>query len=87
MSAQDKLPQSPHPHEANTDRVKKVVRFSSPDLWETYFEDPNLSKELQESRISDFSRQKADKMRMERIISPVLTAEHRRRVFERLCYE
>ena len=40
-------------------------------------EDPTLTEELRASRKSDFAQRQADKARMEKMLSPILTESHR----------
>ena len=77
--------QSSHEHES--DSAKKSVHFSDPNSWLEIQEDAELAEELRNSRISDFARKKADKERMERLLGPVLTDNHRQKVFQRLYGE
>ena len=64
--------------------IKSKVRFSAPETWAVHLEDPALSAELKEARVSDFIRRQSDRERLARIISPVLESKHRKAVFERL---
>ena len=64
--------------------IKSKVRFSAPETWAVHLEDPALSAELKEARVSDFIRRQSDRERLSRIISPVLESKHRKDVFERL---
>lgn len=58
------------------------VRFSDdPDL--VVYEPANLVKSLKQARISDFKRRQADLERLERVLSPVLTQEHRAKIYKR----
>jgi hypothetical protein len=66
------------------DGGRKLVQFSSPDLWKSYFEAPELADELRAARSSDLPRRKADQERLARIIAPVLAQKHRDKVFQRL---
>ena len=61
-----------------------TVSFSCPSLWRMISEDPGMSEALQEARTSDLARRRADKARMEMLLSPILKPEHRDRVFKRL---
>ena len=60
------------------------VKFSEPETWAVHVEDPALAAELKEARVSDFIRRQSDRERLSRIISPVLTAKHRKEVYERI---
>ena len=64
--------------------IKSKVRFSAPETWAVHLEDPALSAELKEARVSDFIRRQSDRERLARVISPVLESKHRKAVFERL---
>jgi hypothetical protein len=54
---------------------KKKIHFKLID--EIFYESDYLSKFLHEARINNFLQHKADKMRMEKLLSPILTKEHR----------
>ena len=60
----------------------KQVRFSDNII--IILEPDHISDHLKQSRISDFSRRQADMNRMERMLSPILSSEHRKKIFERL---
>jgi len=60
----------------------KCVRFC--DDIKIIEEPEEIAEELQNARISDFSKRQADKERMERLIAPILTEVHRAKVFEKL---
>ena len=63
------------------------VRFSDPTEWTVIEEDPEEADDLREARKNGILRWKADKERVMRAISPVLTPEHRSKVFERIYGE
>ena len=57
----------------------KQVRFNSCD---TIIHEPlHIADALYESRKSDQFQQKADKMRMERLLSPILSSQHREYIY------
>jgi len=60
----------------------KCVRFC--DDIKIIEEPEEIAEELQNARISDFSKRQADKERMERLIAPILMEVHRAKVFEKL---
>ena len=60
------------------------MKFSEPETWAVHVEDPARAAELKEARVSDFTRRQADRERLSRIISLVLTAKHRKEVYERI---
>uniref|UniRef100_A0A0K2THP3 Uncharacterized protein n=1 Tax=Lepeophtheirus salmonis TaxID=72036 RepID=A0A0K2THP3_LEPSM len=72
---------------SNDDCIKKNVSFSQEDCWSVIEEDPKLAKELRESRISDHLSRKADRERLEKIISPILDEDHRKKVYLRVYSE
>ena len=47
---------------------------------EIVYEDPTLFEALRESRTSDYAQRQADKARMEKLISPILSEHHRNRI-------
>ena len=53
------------------------------------YEDPTQTEELKESRKSDFAQREADKARMEKMISSILTQSHRNsiRLLQKKYYE
>ena len=57
----------------------KQVRFSDSNI--IIYESLDIAKDLQESRKSDFSQQMADKLRMEKILTPILCKHHRYRIY------
>ena len=62
---------------------KKVVRFN--DKIEIIFEPPGLSLSLKEARIpsDDYISRQLDKIRMENLLNPILTLEHRKKIQNR----
>ena len=60
----------------------KQVRFSDNII--IILEPDHISEHLKQSRISDFSRRQADMNRMERMLSPILSIEHRKKIFDKL---
>ena len=63
------------------------VTIAPTDTYITIFEDPEESAALRESRNGDYScdnwaRRKADKDRMEKLLSPVFRTEHRNKMWE-----
>jgi hypothetical protein len=58
-----------------TDDKKKKVQFKL--INEIFNESDSLSEFLHEARINNFLQHKADKMRIERLLSPILTKEYR----------
>jgi len=55
----------------------RTVAFADPIVSPVIVEDPFLCEDLKESRISDWARHLADTQRMEKLLSPTLTVEHR----------
>jgi len=45
-------------------------------------EDPDLADELRLARISDYLTRQADKMRQQRLLSPILCLLHRQKIYE-----
>lgn len=63
------------------------VHFSPADSWTVVDEDPQDSADLREARMNDtldLLRWKLDKERINRVLSPVLTPQHRTEVFQRI---
>lgn len=60
---------------ANT---KKVHFNNTPSI---IFEPLDISYYLQLSRISNFNQKRADKDRMEKLLTPILTTEHRCKMY------
>jgi len=63
----------------------RTVAFADPIVSAVIEEDPFLSEDLKESRCSDWARRLADRQRMERLLSPILSAEHRAKIYIRNC--
>ena len=62
--------------------IEKSVCFN---LTPTVIYDPlDLTDELQQYRRNDDLQRKADKARIERILSPILTLEHRDKISKRM---
>lgn len=57
----------------------KQVRFTDDNI--IIYEPLDIAADLQESRKSDFSRRMVDKLRMEKILSPILCKDHRNRIY------
>lgn len=68
----------------NTNNIKKWVQFSSPEHWDSWYEHPDEVAVLRESRKNDMLQRRADKERMERLIRPIMTKEHREKIFQKL---
>jgi len=63
--------------------IKKKVHFD-PIL--NIVEEPSeLAEFLRQSRISDWVQRQADKMRMERLLNPILLPSHRLKKYNELC--
>ena len=65
------------------DEKMKKVKFSSTIT--IYPEPQNLSDDLQKSRINDYVQRKADYDRIERLLKPIFSVEHRKKVFDKIC--
>ena len=65
-----------------TQKMKKV-KFS--DKIVIYPEPQNLSDDLQNSRMNNCLQRKADHDRMERLLKPIFSVEHRKKVFDVIC--
>jgi len=63
----------------------RTVAFADPIVSAVIEEDPFLSEDLKESRCSDWARRLADRQRMEILLSPILSAEHRAKIYIRNC--
>lgn len=63
---------------------KTSVSIAPSESFIFIYEDPELSEALVEARKSDFPRRQADKQRMEMLMAPIFTKEHRQRVWERI---
>ena len=50
-------------------------------------EPESLAEELQEARKSDFKQRQADKERMERLLAPILTTQHRNNIYRKIYGE
>ena len=61
----------------------KKVKFSSTIT--IYPEPQNLSDDLQKSRINDYVQRKADYDRIKRLLKPIFSVEHRKKVFDKIC--
>ena len=61
-----------------TMKPKKYITFS--DTVKYYFEPDHLIYDLRQSRISLYLQHQTDKMRYERLLSPILTQEHRNKI-------
>jgi len=48
------------------------------------YEPEELSNDLREYRKDTFQRRQADKCRLERMLSPILTIEHRCKIYDRM---
>jgi len=57
------------------------VHFSEEATWQVIEEPEELAEDLCEARCSDLEQRRADRERMERLLGPVLTAVHRRRMY------
>jgi hypothetical protein len=67
--------------ERRSDPSTKHTTFSPKEDWEEIDEDPMLSDELRLSRTSDVERRRADHSRMERLIGPILSQDHRQKMW------
>ena len=61
------------------------VKFSEDP--EIILEPENLAEDLQLARQSDYKQRQADRERMERLISPILTPTHRRNIYQKIYGE
>jgi len=66
---------------SDTKSKPSKVRFSEEATWEVIEEPEELADDLCEARCSDLEQRRADRERMERLLGPVLTAVHRRRMY------
>merc|ERR1712130_690031 len=57
------------------------VHFSEEATWQVIEEPEELAEDLCEARCSDLEQRRADRERMERLLGPVLTPVHRRRMY------
>jgi len=48
------------------------------------YENEDIAEDLRKSRQSDFMQRKADAIRFERLLSPILSLQHRTKVWNRL---
>jgi len=61
---------------------KKHVNFNFvPDV---IYDSDNLAKELNEYRKSNIFQKKADALRMEKMLSPILSVEHRLKIWNKI---
>ena len=61
----------------------KKVKFS--DKITIHPEPQNLSDDLKKSRINNYVQRKADYDRMEQLLKPIFSNEHRKKVFDKIC--
>lgn len=54
---------------------KRKVTFTT--TLDVIYEDPALSEDLKQSRIGDYLKRQADRLRMERLLNPILEPAHR----------
>ena len=60
-------------------KKKKTVQFNN---CITIIEEPiNLAEDLFKARLSDWSQRRLDKVRMDRLLSPILNSDHRKKMF------
>ena len=62
--------------------MKRIVRFSVNVV--VINEPENLAKDLQNARKSDYIPHKADMLRMERMLTPILEEGHRKQICNKL---
>jgi hypothetical protein len=48
------------------------------------YENEDIAEDLRKSRQSDFMQRKADAIRFERLLSPILSLQHRTKIWNRL---
>lgn len=58
------------------------VKFS--DEIDYFYEPEELAQELAEARVSDFKQRQVDRERMERLLTPVFTTTHRKKMFSKI---
>jgi hypothetical protein len=68
----------------NIDSRRVTVTFTPKEAWQHIDEDPAMAEDLRLSRTSEVARRRADHERHERLLGPVLTAEHRRKMWQLL---
>ena len=76
------IPSTPSPSRSTDQCKSKTVTFSS--HVKIIFEPDNLVTDLHKARVSDFARREADRYRMGRLLSPILSDSHRQIILERL---
>ena len=63
----------------------KKVSFVDASLYQVYSEDPDLKEELRVYRLNlEEVRSRMDRNRLERILTPILTSEHREKIRSQL---
>jgi len=66
---------------AGANGAKRKVHFSEEATWQVIEEPEELAEDLCEARCSDLEQRRADRERQERLLGPVLTPVHRRRMY------
>ena len=61
----------------------KKVKFSNTVA--VYYETESLSDDLQKARKNNYLQRLADRDRIERILKPIFSVEHRKKVFDNIC--
>jgi hypothetical protein len=62
----------------------KKVRFNP--ILNIIFEPENIANDLKKARMSNYQQKQADKTRMERLLSSILSPDHRKKMFLRFKY-
>ena len=60
----------------------KSVRFSNKVT--IFHENYKISEDLQKARTSDYLQRKADQARMEHLLNPILSLEHRKKMYKKI---
>lgn len=60
----------------------KHVQFNLTPI--VIYENPHESFFLHQARLSNFIEKQIDKLRIEKILNPILSIEHRKKIFEKL---
>ena len=64
----------------------KSVMWTEEKDWDVFLEPEELFLDLKKSRLSNLNQRRADRERMERTLAPILTKQHRYKVYHRLYH-
>jgi len=70
---------------SDEDNVKSSpVKVTFCDDIQYFYEPEDLTQDLAEARVSDFKQRQVDRERMERLLAPVFTMTHRKKMFDKI---